>query len=256
MVILLVTTQQILKKIRFKMNIINLNDDILIEIQKPLEIDTIWNLSLVHSVFYDIFKKYRTSIYTHLFKRKGYSQFLSFFIKSRKSDIYIYEFYKIDNLLRINVDNIISSFKNKEYVITRFILSNYNLNPIIKSHTESFIYNVLYYRKPIDEDFVKRIFVEIIEYRFSVKNINENTLSSLIQRSSYEHEVTENEKYQLRCDIITILNLLELTNFHNIMFNVSALCNSWDYWLRETGPGVNQKSKIYKLLSKIQYNSN
>lgn len=235
------------------MNIIKLNHDILIEIQKYMEIDDIWTFAKVNFVFYEVFKKYRNSIYTNLFKRKGYTQFLSFFIKSKKSYVYIHQFHKIDKLLRINSDNIITSFNEKHYVVTKFILSNYTVNHIIRNYTETSIYNILYYRKPIDEDLVKKIFVELINYRFSRKHIDNDTISILIERSLYENEITENVKNELRYDIIMVLNLLELSNFHSIMYNVSALCNTWDYWLRETGPGVNQKCKIYKLLSKIEY---
>lgn len=233
------------------MNIINLNDDILIEIQKNLEIDSIWNLSLIHSAFYNIFKKYRTTIYTNLFKKKGYTHFLPFFIKSRKSSIYIYEFYKIDKLLTINSDNIISSFKKKIYIVTRFILSNYTINPIIQNYTENDIYKIIYYRRPIDEFLVKNIFVELINYRFSTKRISNDTLTELITKSNFTLDIDSNLKQSLRNDIITILNLLDLSNFHTIMYTVSALLDSWDYWLREDGPGVNQKCKIYKLLIKI-----
>ena len=232
------------------MNLIKLNEDILIEIQKYIEINDIRKLTLVHSIFYKLFKKYRNNIYIHLFKQKGFSFFLTFFIKSRKSNIYINDFYKMDKLLRINNNNIIRSFKMKHFVLTKFILSNYNIkSKIVEKYNYESLYNILYYRKPIDEHLVNDIFVELIRFRFSTKMIDDNTLDMLIIKSKYSGNIDENIKQQLRSDIINILNLLDLSNFHSIMYNLSSLLGTWKYWLKETGDGSTQKCKIYKLLS-------
>lgn len=237
------------------MNLTKLHDDILIEIQRYLELHDIQNISLTNSVFYSIFTKYRKTIYINIFKRKGFSNLLLFFLTSKNSKRYIKDFYTLDKSLRLSNDNILASYKKENYVLCKFLLANVQISNKIhdlkKQHndeTDYYIYKILYYRKPIDEEFVKQILVELIHFRFhfSCKDISDSLLDELIMKSEFMGNINDNLKQNLKSDIINVINSLTLNNLHSIMYSVSAMTNIWEYWLRDEG---RNHCKIYKLLS-------
>lgn len=232
-----------------------LNDDTLLECYKYLELDDILKLTRLNSVFCNLFKKYRNTIYIQFFKHKGYTQLILFIVQSKKSDTYIKEFYKLDKLFRMTNRNIIESYKKRNFVVTQFLLANCKiqnriLDYVSKNGTDYSIYRLLCYNTKIDDEFINDILVELISFKFSKKTIDKKTLCMLIEESNYENrkqrKLPANTIEKLHREILRLLDILDLASLNTVMRCVSALTNNWEYWLDT------QQSIIYKILDSIE----